>query len=964
MVDKPEKVFQRVSSLSFCQHLSLIWFVLWLQWGTDGAVVHLYVSPSGSDSNTGLQSSTPVKSLQHAVDLLQSKDIQGNTIFVELMQGYYDLTSTLTFAHAINGTAVFRAFQGQEVHLTGGRHILSDHFKHVTDTKVQQRLHEVVRTKVLELDLTAVGITNLGSLTTYGIRRSTWTAPLELFINGKPLRLAQWPNEKFINILSVPDGEKGRRFTYNAGGRDVAWTQETEPWVYGWWYWSWADESLPVAHVDAHNHTITLAQDSQFGVHVGHYIPGFPTGGSQQGGYFQVINMLSELDEPGEYYIDRTSKKLYLWPNTPLQTLTSSDIVYVSMLSRCIRIESVAQKLNFEDFTVENCRQHGVSIASGHDITFKNMEIKNTGSYAINCEGDCRRVSVLASEIHDTCGGVLIKGGDPKTLTSSEVLLQDNHVWDFSRTAAIPCNAFEIGGIHVTVSHNYIHHGQYTGILWTGNDHVIEYNHVHHMCWNSSDCGAIHSTLDWTWRGNIIRKNHIHHTLRYFPGADVRGIMLDDEYSSVLIEGNVFYDNEVHANIGGGRDNIIRQNVMYNATKSSIQVDGRGLGSTGHGVYLTQKLQRSFFNTTLWKSRYPELAAILLKHPSAPEGNQIYDNIFYNPRGIERIHYSGSNLERKDYFDVHNNFRAYSPGDFWSPKDADFRLRCNAVQWADEEQFPSPVSVDDVGPQVPTGPNYLRARRHPASARTTAVPVACDSSTVVPATTAPRGSYMPDGSSPNTLYPNIPKEGCWFVVDHCPKAPAAEGTHKDDIGTQAGTEEGCLARAAQQWRYCGSSPTGQVVAVYGPTGAMTVAGDGCFSAEYGCRTQNPGFHRDTWAEQHQNASHDEAACLARAAAQWTFCGSHADRPITSIYRPTGHFRTAGAGCWIKILSCPADHTLQGYFYDAWGATNLATDHDRDECLDRADRFWKQCGSHDNAPVTAFYRPSGASRTVP
>lgn len=46
-------------------------------------------------------------------------------------------------------------------------------------------------------------------------------------------------------------------------------------------------------------------------------------------------------------------------------------------------------------------------------------------------------------------------------------------------------------------------------------------------------------------RGNIIRKNHIHHTLRYFPGADVRGIMLDDEYSSVLIEGNVFYDVKV-----------------------------------------------------------------------------------------------------------------------------------------------------------------------------------------------------------------------------------------------------------------------------------------------------------------------------------------------------------------------------------------------------------------------------------
>ena len=38
----------------------------------------------------------------------------------------------------------------------------------------------------------------------------------------------------------------------------------------------------------------------------------------------------------GEYYVDRTTKKLYVWPNTPHQTLTSSDIVYVSMVDECI----------------------------------------------------------------------------------------------------------------------------------------------------------------------------------------------------------------------------------------------------------------------------------------------------------------------------------------------------------------------------------------------------------------------------------------------------------------------------------------------------------------------------------------------------------------------------------------------------------------------------------------------------
>ncbi|KAK7483369.1 hypothetical protein BaRGS_00025309, partial [Batillaria attramentaria] len=145
--------------------------------------------------------------------------------------------------------------------------------------------------------------------------------------------------------------------------------------------------------------------------------------------------------------------------------------------------------------------------------------------------------------------------------------------------------------------------------------------------------------------------------------------------------------------------------------------------------------------------------------------------------------------------------------------------------------------------------------------------------------------------------------------------------------------------------------------------AMTLGGDGCFFAEYGCRSEHIGFHRDSYAEQHEGAATSEAACLRRAAPQWRYCGSNADRPVTSVYRPTGAFRTAGAGCWIKIPSCPAHRDLEGYFYDAWGATNMATDNERDECFDRATYFWTRCGSHGDAPVTAFYRPDAASHTV-
>lgn len=54
------------------------------------------------------------------------------------------------------------------------------------------------------------------------------------------------------------------------------------------------------------------------------------------------------------------------------------------------------------------------------------------------------------------------------------------------------------------------------------------------------------------------------------------------------------------------------------------------------------------------------------------------------------------------------SLQSYSNADFRSPDNADFRLRCNVAQWASSTHFPEVVTLSEVGPQVPTGPNYLQ----------------------------------------------------------------------------------------------------------------------------------------------------------------------------------------------------------------------------------------------------------------
>jgi len=42
------------------------------------------------------------------------------------------------------------------------------------------------------------------------------------------------------------------------------------------------------------------------------------------------------------------------------------------------------------------------------------------------------------------------------------------------------------------VAHNLIHHAPHQAIALQGNDHVIEFNEIHHVCEESNDAGAIY----------------------------------------------------------------------------------------------------------------------------------------------------------------------------------------------------------------------------------------------------------------------------------------------------------------------------------------------------------------------------------------------------------------------------------------------------------------------------------------
>ena len=164
---------------------------------------------------------------------------------------------------------------------------------------------------VLVLDLAAAGLGAPGP-GAYGspVSGSTLGAcqqsSLELFWGARPGILARYPNLRNDTLGSFDKivGVVNATTVTTASSRPLRWTGEQAPILGGYPAYDWAFAMVGIAAVSL-NETTGGATVVVAGA------PGYPfTVGAR---YFGV-NILSELDAPGEYYVDRTAGLLYLLP--------------------------------------------------------------------------------------------------------------------------------------------------------------------------------------------------------------------------------------------------------------------------------------------------------------------------------------------------------------------------------------------------------------------------------------------------------------------------------------------------------------------------------------------------------------------------------------------------------------------------------------------------------------------------
>jgi hypothetical protein len=167
-----------------------------------------------------------------------------------------------------------------------------------------------------------------------------------------------------------------------------------------------------------------------------------------------------------------------------------------------------------------------------------------------------------------------------------------------------------ISGVGQRASHNLIHDHPHCAILFTGNDHLVEFNEIHHIALETGDVGAIYSGRDYTFRGNRIRYNFIHHTGGVGMGS--MGIYMDDCVSGTEIFGNIFYQVQRAAFLGGGRDHQVLNNIFVDCNYA-VELDGRGLDQSPvwHGmVDQTMRSSLAAMPQALYREHYPALKTL------------------------------------------------------------------------------------------------------------------------------------------------------------------------------------------------------------------------------------------------------------------------------------------------------------------------------------------------------------------
>ena len=650
----------------------------------------VYVSTYGDDNDDG-SFYHPLATLNGAKLFVREKIAEGVFnyycgIDVIFQPGEYQIANTASFFEVDSGTELnpitYKA--NGKVVFRGAMDLDLNKAKKITDESTLLKLDDCIRDKVIELDISDYPH-DLTRITLSATNNSLIDGKVEypeIYLNGAEQNLAQWPNGdgEFSKYEYVSDNQF--RYTEDSPSK---WNDANNWWIGGYPVLDYDYRRMPVVAVDSKSKVITVKTDINSGTKF--------VDGNNKSKRWKAYNLLEELDEVGEWYINAETKKLYYYP----PVLQGNERLEISYLTNNMISMDKTEYVIFDGFEFTKTRADIIRAQDIKNIEFKNCTFSDVGGTAFYCTGsnaaqtnkdywqrqqidgayDCVIENCVFSNI-GVCG-VNISGGNVDTLKKGNNIIANNFFHKCSqKVRGEP--AIRLRGCGNILKKNNISNLPFQAVTVAGNDHIIQYNEIYDVCRESEDCAAIYQGRSTVHRGTVVEYNYLHDLYplynftadRYINAA----IYWDDSQNGMTVRKNIIRNAKLGIFNNNGIDNTYTGNTIID-TYIPMRVDVKGAsqdvdatnGKTGFLGYIE--------NPEVYYKRYENLKTIIGTDPinSGETGrnlgrfNIVKDNLFVNAQNEAIISSDCGVVENESISECN---------DFVNPEVQDYRVKLNS----------------------------------------------------------------------------------------------------------------------------------------------------------------------------------------------------------------------------------------------------------------------------------------------
>lgn len=630
----------------------------------------IFVSADGDDSKGTGARDKPLASLAAAA--AKAKELSGADVEIVVGCGEYFFDAPVSFGAGLKGgkLSIVGASgpNGEKPRFVGGRRISAAKLKKVEDASILKKLPPEASGDLYCLHLPEFGMRDFGELRQRGFGGLNPPLEMEAFFNVKPMRLAQYPNGlKLLKIGTVldrgtalrnpsghdaPQPEKdanprGAVFKFDFD-RPARWIDAPDAFVKGNLSVGWAYDQIKIKRIDPAAKTIELQSPHVYGVY-SNFPPKNPKWIDRADlnvrGY-QVFNLIEELDEPGEYYIDRRAGIFYTLlraaPNPsdgvyfsvleePMLDFLGAENVLIRNVEFAVSRGAPLRARDCANFSVDDC----VVRSCGRPLEISGTSYKKAGD---KTDRYAKNNRLANTKIFDNAlGGAVVNGGNKRLLVSSQTVVENCEFYNNAVRKPLVTPALYIGGVGVRVVGCRFRDHPHQTLLHTGNNLVIERNLFENCCMNSSDMGVIYTYGCYAQLGNVVRYNFFTDNLAN-PGdfsSMVAGVYMDETSSGMLVEKNIFCRTGSMGSapafgaiyIHGGGHTRANGNVFIEC-ESAFGCQTWTDEKYAAGVKRLEQWRKSHIDGGAYAKSYPDLPAIL--NPFAPRLNFAEANKVYN----------------------------------------------------------------------------------------------------------------------------------------------------------------------------------------------------------------------------------------------------------------------------------------------------------------------------------------------